>query len=259
MKKYEGILICSDIDCTATASDGSVSRENIDAVKYFVQNGGAFTFVSGRHPKEMMSVKRQFDIKIPLLALNGSVIYDFNKNEYIYSELLDKDANEPFDYIVNTYPELLSEVLIKKQDDAYEFIRGEKLSLSEITDIFHNTEKNEVFFNIDSEDVARNLRHELLKNEKYVQKFDFVRSWPRCLEILPLNGNKGSGVKILKEYLGNITETICIGDYENDISMIQYADIGYAVANACDELKAAADKITVSRDESALAKIIFEL
>lgn len=259
MKKYDGILICSDIDCTATSSGGTISQENIDAVKYFIQNGGAFTFVSGRHPREMISIKDQFGIQIPLLALNGSVIYDFNKREYIYSELLDESANEPFDYIVNTYPELMSEVLVKKQDHAYEFIKGERLTLEEIIDIFHSVEKNEVFFNIESEEVAKNLRHELLKNEKYTQKLDFVRSWPRCLEILPINGNKGSGVRVLKEYLGNITKTVCIGDYENDISMIKYADIGYAVANACDELKDAADKITVSRNESALSKIISEL
>ncbi len=259
MKKYEGILICSDIDCTATSTDGSISPENIDAVKYFIQNGGAFTFVSGRHPKEMMPVRDMFGIQIPLLALNGSVIYDLNKNEYIYSSLLDKSADEPFDYIVNTYPDLMSEIIVKKQDHAYEFIRGEKSSLDEIINIFHNVEKNEVFFNIDSEQIARVLRLELLKNEDYSRKFDFVRSWPKCLEILPVNGNKGSGVRVLKEYLGNITKTICIGDYENDISMIKYADIGYAVENACDELKAAADRITVSRNESALARIISEL
>lgn len=259
MKKYEGILICSDIDCTATASDGNISKENIEAVKYFTENGGSFTFVSGRHPREMMPIKNQFDINIPLLALNGSVVYDFNKKEYLYSALLDESANEPFDYIVNTYPELLSEVLIKKQDNAYEFIRGRKTTLEEIIDIFHKVEKNEVFFHLDDEEITVNLRRNFLKNEQYTQKFDFVRSWPTCFEILPIDGNKGSGVRVLKEYLGNITKTVCIGDYENDISMIKYADVGYAVANACEELKEAADKITVSRDESALAKIISEL
>ena len=77
--------------------------------------------------------------------------------------------------------------------------------------------------------------------------------------ILPATGNKGGGVKALREYLGNITKVVCIGDYENDISMVKYADIGYAVSNAIDELKDCADRITVSNNESAIAKIISEL
>lgn len=259
MKKYEGILICSDIDCTATSSDGTISQENIDAVKYFMQNGGAFTFVSGRHPMEMLSLRDMFDIQIPLLALNGSVIYDVNKKEYIHSAFIDGIAKEPFDYILNNYSELIFELIIKKHDTAYEYVRGGNVTLEEMENIFCSVEKNDIFFNIDSEKIASDLRHRFLNNNDYTKKLDFVRSWPTCFEILPSDGNKGSGVKVLKEYLGNINKTICIGDYENDISMIKYADIGYAVSNACEELKDIADKITVSRNESALAKIISEL
>ena len=56
-----------------------------------------------------------------------------------------------------------------------------------------------------------------------------------------------------------IHTVVGIGDWENDLSMIEEADIGYAVANACEELKAAADRITVSVNENAIAKIIDDL
>ncbi|MBR0360470.1 MAG: HAD hydrolase family protein, partial [Clostridia bacterium] len=52
---------------------------------------------------------------------------------------------------------------------------------------------------------------------------------------------------------------ICVGDYENDISMIEVADKGYAVSNAIEPVLKAADYVTVSNTESAIAKIISEI
>jgi hydroxymethylpyrimidine pyrophosphatase-like HAD family hydrolase len=41
--------------------------------------------------------------------------------------------------------------------------------------------------------------------------------------------------------------------------MVKEADIGYAVANACDALKSVADRVTVDAKDGALAAIIEEL
>ena len=50
-----------------------------------------------------------------------------------------------------------------------------------------------------------------------------------------------------------------VGDYNNDIGMLRTAGVGIAVANACPEAKAAADRITVSNEESAIAHIISDI
>jgi hydroxymethylpyrimidine pyrophosphatase-like HAD family hydrolase len=50
-----------------------------------------------------------------------------------------------------------------------------------------------------------------------------------------------------------------VGDYNNDISMIKSAGLGFAVANAVDEVKAVADYVTVSNDDDAIAVIIEDL
>ena len=54
-------------------------------------------------------------------------------------------------------------------------------------------------------------------------------------------------------------KTIAVGDYNNDISMIRFAGAGYAVFNAVDEVKLAADHVTVSNNEHAIAKIIDDI
>lgn len=50
-----------------------------------------------------------------------------------------------------------------------------------------------------------------------------------------------------------------MGDYENDVSMLLSADIGYAVANGIECAKKAADRFTVSNNEGAIAAVIEEL
>ena len=49
------------------------------------------------------------------------------------------------------------------------------------------------------------------------------------------------------------------GDYENDLSLILAADIGYAPADAIPKVLRAADRVTVPHTESAIARIIEEL
>ena len=79
-------------------------------------------------------------------------------------------------------------------------------------------------------------------------------------EILPKNSNKGTLLKRMADLLGfDMSKTVAVGDYENDLVMIKMAGTGYAVANACLELKAVADRITVSNEENAIAKIIDDL
>jgi hydroxymethylpyrimidine pyrophosphatase-like HAD family hydrolase len=53
--------------------------------------------------------------------------------------------------------------------------------------------------------------------------------------------------------------TVAVGDYYNDIPMIQAARYGVAVANACDAAKEAANYLTVSNEEHAIASIIADI
>ena len=47
MKKFEGMLLITDFDGTL-ACHGTISEENCSAIRYFQENGGLFTFSSGR-------------------------------------------------------------------------------------------------------------------------------------------------------------------------------------------------------------------
>ena len=54
-------------------------------------------------------------------------------------------------------------------------------------------------------------------------------------------------------------KTIAVGDYNNDVGMFHTAKYGIAVANASKAALDAADLVTVSNEEHALARIIYDI
>ena len=99
-----------------------------------------------------------------------------------------------------------------------------------------------------------------LKSHEMSDRFDYIRSERSLFEILPKGANKGLALKKLAEHLGvNMPKTIAIGDYDNDASMLSTAGLGIAVANASQAALDAADVVTVSNEEDAIAKVIYDL
>ena len=99
---------------------------------------------------------------------------------------------------------------------------------------------------------------QLLRAHPRANEFEMVRSDLILFDIMPKGINKGTAIGHLERVLGIKRENIiAVGDYNNDVGMIKAAGVGIAVANASAAAKEAADLITVSNDEHAIAKIIY--
>ena len=72
-----------------------------------------------------------------------------------------------------------------------------------------------------------------------------------------MGDNKGAALEFLAKHFGiDIKDSVAIGDNLNDLSMIKIAGTGVAVGNAVQALKDAADYVSVTNDEGAVAEII---
>jgi hydroxymethylpyrimidine pyrophosphatase-like HAD family hydrolase len=76
-------------------------------------------------------------------------------------------------------------------------------------------------------------------------------------EITPSGISKWSAVRWLAESWGLDETSICaVGDDVNDIAMIRAAGLGVAMGNALPEVKAAADRVAPTHDESGLVQVV---
>ena len=266
MKKFEGILICTDLDGTLLLNDKSISRENLDAIEYFKSEGGAFTFITGRPPVIAKDICQKVASNAPFGCLNGGGLYDRTAEKYLwYVETpracleLVEDVYQKLDHIgiqINT----LDNIWFSRENLATDWfckatgvpaLRKNHFDVDEpITKI--------VFCANRSEDIE--MLAELLHSHPRADEFGFIRSEKTLYEILPKGINKGSVLPRLCEHLGiDIKHSIAVGDYDNDVGMLKAAGVGIAVANASAAAKAAADMMTVSNEEHAIAKIIYDI
>ncbi|MDI9639976.1 Cof-type HAD-IIB family hydrolase [Geitlerinema splendidum] len=84
-----------------------------------------------------------------------------------------------------------------------------------------------------------------------------ISSEPEYVEFLPPGITKQTGVAAAARHLGiDRLEVAAIGDWLNDLEMVEWAGWGAAVANAHPDVKAAADTVVSSNDEGGVSEFI---
>lgn len=266
MGKFDGILICTDLDGTLMNSKKEISKENLDAIEYFKANGGLFTFITGRMPSTSKKTCELIKPNIAFGCINGGGVYDFEKQDFLWLITLPNEHIELLEYIDKKLPSVSIQIsaekhiLFAKDNSAMEYFRN-ITGMPLLTCDYHNPGERvaKILFGEDNEEILMMVA-DLLDKHPLADKFKFVRSDKRFYEILPKGISKASAMnKIVELFELDPSKTIAIGDYDNDIAMIEAASVGVAVSNACDNLKKVADYITVSNDEHAIKKVIEDL
>lgn len=270
MDKFKGILICTDLDGTLLKNNKTVSRENLEAIEYFKSEGGFFTFITGRMPFFVGGIYNEVKPNVPFGCINGGGLFDGAAQKYLWTAKIDERVGELIFAVDKTFCNVGIQVntFFKthycKDCSAMKNFRkivGVKDEFCDF-DSSYDTIKDpiaKIIFASDYEDELLGVAN-LLKSHPLADNFILVRSEKTLFEILPKGAGKGTAFKKLAEYL-NIEpqKGFAVGDYDNDISMIKAAGVGIAVSNASEGALAAADFVTVSNEENAIAKIICEI
>ena len=266
MGAFDGILLCTDLDGTLFRKNKTVSSENREAIEFFKREGGYFTFITGRMPYYSQDACRAASPNVPIGCINGGGVYDVVEEKYIFTMPMEDGVSKVVECVDKHFPSV--GIQISCFDQAY-FAKdnGVMRNFRQITGVPYITcSYNDVddpiakiLFGSDVEEEIVGVER-LLLSHPLSSRFDFVRSERTLFEILPKGVNKGLSLSKLTEYLGvDPGRTIAVGDYYNDIGMFREAGIGIAVANACEGAKAAADYVTVSNEEHAIARIIYDI
>ena len=260
-KKFEGKFIISDLDGTLLPSGHTIPQKNLDAIKYFTENGGNFAVATGRSIPSAERYIKQMNIKLPVIVYNGTGIYDYNKNEFLWNASVSPLAYDIVNTVLTEYPEIGVEVfngtqiyVLNETPLIYKHLNDEKIGFIPAT--LENVPKPwfKVLFigERDRIDIVKERLMNLKQEEVY-----FVFSSFTFFEMLPFGLSKGTALVKLSELFGlDISKAYAIGDYYNDLDMIKTAGFGFAVDNAPDEIKAAAYHVVGHCDDGAIADLI---
>lgn len=264
MGKFDGILLCTDLDDTLLTHDKRVSEKNVKAINYFMENGGLYTFATGRVPHGANLIREFIEPNAPMVCVNGAGIYDFKTRKYLWSMKLDDDMVDVLEYVDKNLPyagiEASSETAVyfcKTNRIVEEHKRIEILPDRYVgyRDLPEKIMK--VIFMVEPEEIEG--FREAIHKTAFPERYTFIQSSPWYYEILPKGISKGEGLKKLKKLTG-AKISIAMGDAENDLSLVQCADFGIAVANAIDPLKEAASYVTQNDHEhDAVHEVIMKL
>ena len=266
MGKFNGILICTDLDGTLYKNDKTISRENKEAIEYFKREGGYFTFITGRMPYYSLAAYNAVNPNVPFGCVNGGGVYDGEAQKYVWTSDMPDGVVDLVEHIDHKIPQvgiqvcLFDKTYFVKENETMEIFRR-LTGLPNLTSHYRDVKEPiaKIIFGSGIEDNILGVE-KALKEHPMADKFDFIRSERTLFEILPKGVNKGLALEKLVEYLKiDPKKTIAIGDYNNDIGMFKAAGIGIAVSNACKEALDAADYVTVSNEEHAIARVIYDL
>ena len=254
-------LLFLDLDGTLLNDAKEITPGNREALERTLQRGHGVIITTGRPLKSALAQARRLGLDKPgcyTIAYNGAKVYDWDKQETIFSRtheippvfrVFDK-ANEMGEHI-QTYDAL--DVLVEPRcdDDAVRrYCQQVGMTFRVIDDIRKDLKENPVkclVINYEKKDGLLKMQDWIREN---MPEMDCFFSCEQFLEVVPKGMNKGEAVKMLCKKLNvEIENAVACGDAANDLAMLKAAGIGVAMINGADEVKAAADYIT-TRDNN---------
>ena len=105
---FSDVLLTVDFDRTLTAQDSTIPQRNLDAIRYFMENGGTFTMNTGRSTNTFRNYFDVIPVNAPFLLYNGSAAY--HNGELLDICPIDLDFWETIDEVHRLFPELNLEI-----------------------------------------------------------------------------------------------------------------------------------------------------
>ena len=262
-------IIALDLDGTLLASDKSLSQVNRDTLAQAAADGWAVVPTTGRFYGAIPQIVRELPFVRYAITVNGAEVTDLENGNIVYkAEIPYKKVIEIMKFL-DGYPLIYD---IYQGGEAF-MTASMKEKIDIMTDDVHYrkmlkelrqpVDELKAFIAERKQDIQKtqfvtydaDVHKQLM--EALPQKFsDIVLTVTakNNIEINDTKANKGQALWALADYLGVPREnTIAFGDALNDMAMIKAAGTGVAMANACEEIKAASDFITLSNDEDGVA------
>lgn len=241
MGRYK--LIALDMDGTLLNSEHEVSEENRTWMFKALEAGVTVMLSTGRGVQNVYPYTDKLDLNTPIVAVNGGEVYEAPR-KLIRRHTLDVESIRA-----------MHEMAVRYDTWFWAYAVEGVFNKETWTDDLNACEWLKFGYFTDNDESREHILNWLREQNRY----EITNSHPHNLEINPQGISKASGIAEVCKLLGiGMSEVVAMGDSLNDMTMIREAGLGVAMGNAQDALKEAADLVTVTNNEHAVARIIRE-
>ena len=255
MGKFTGLLLASDYANTLAYTEEAlrlcrpmppVSKANQAAIRYFMAEGGIFSVATGRAKPAFEAVADGVPMNGPTVLFNGAAIYDFSTGKYLCEAFLPETARAHIAQTIRELPFAAVELYHDNNDihalQPNDVTRRHLHVTHSPTVIVDSMEQvpspiSKALFSTEPAHQAALLDY--LRGQGWYGDYEIVASSESLVELTARGANKGGMVRRLAALLHIPQANVaCVGDHANDISMLTWAGMAFAPANALPEVRA---------------------
>lgn len=250
MGLFSDVLLTVDYDRTLTAPDSTIPERNLEAIRYFMENGGAFTINSGRSLPMTACFRDIVPVSAPLLLYNGSACYDTATGELLNCREIDLDPEMLIRDLETRFPELILELqgvqahhifhkdpgwerYCENNKGAWAYAKPDDIPLPFLKlALYGQFRENTVasMYEATKEELRQFDEAIAYILQTYGEKVDIFRACARIADIHQKGVSKCKSARWLQTQMGR-SILVCVGDAENDISMLDGADFAFCPAD----------------------------
>jgi Cof subfamily protein (haloacid dehalogenase superfamily) len=261
-------LVITDIDGTFLPISKEYVPRNMEAINRLYELGGHYSIATGRVVQAAWHLLgHDRFVNYPVILGNGGMIYDPEKKAPIWFQNLDKAVFSNIKEIAEHFPEVSVEintpdaVVICRINDyeryhilAARFKKTLEMTLEEAMTL----PWEKVLFAGEPQVISKLVEFAASQNWDCAE---YVSSADIFFEVLPKGCNKGTALRRMREILHlEDWKIIAMGDYYNDIEMLEAADFAACPFDSLPEVRAACDYVCLSTcDEGAVGEVIEKL
>lgn len=269
-------LFVSDLDGTLLNSKAEISDATAQIINRGIAGGMDFTISTARTPTTALKIVERLNIKLPVMLMNGVLIYDMASGRYLQKAVMDETVvmvllgliklkglscflyaledgqfRAYYDSVESTSLNYFRNERIMKYDK--KFTEVEDLSLIAGNDIIYCVLR-------EPKEKLEGLYRELsvVKGVKAEFYPDIYNDAYYMLEIYSERASKKEALSYLRT-TRHYDSVIGFGDNLNDKALLEASDYFYAVSNAHPEIQNMADSVIPSNDEDGVARFIEQM
>jgi len=261
-------LLVIDVDGTLINKNGEISPENCEALDRVRALGLQVSLSTGRSPQSSRNFIEKLSLDGYHIFFDGAMVSHFHTGEIVYAQAIARELVEKVSLFAqdhDIYLELYSPTLCfasyenwwTDADSGFFSIEPQIGDLAGIWEQEDIIKGQLVMKSSDEKALAENLYRQFAGSLEFSEVKSPTYPDATFINILALGVSKGKALEALAlRQSTSLDRVIAIGDWINDIPLLQAAGLGIAMGNAHNELKQVADYVTLDVEEHGLAAAI---